>query len=532
MKKSFIVMLVVSLYIGPLTSGQTSPEKKGLEAITVDALKAQLGFLASDWTEGREAGEKGEYLASDYIASILQLAGVGPGGDFLKSPRPAGINVKPDRSYFQNFIIHKTEPGAGQVFQVKDISGNTTRITDFGYNTDFVLKPSYPSVEIEAPALFIGYGFRNDKLGYDDLAQVDIRGKVLLKITGIPEFARTLLTPEELADCVNQTEAYELMKGAAAVIEFNPSVTSVGNPEKKEFMNMAPAENWNDCTRPVSTYAIPGITIPDKLLKLNISARAANELLGETVNEMQTYIEKADSNKPCSLPVLAGKTVIIKTSVTMKQVAVRNVIGVIEGKDRESFIVLGAHYDHVGSRNGFIWNGADDNCSGTVGVMTLARAFMATGIKPERTIIIALWTAEETGLLGSRYFVKNPGFRIQDRCLYFNFDMISRYISEEQTSKIEMTYTNSVSMIKEITNNNLAKYGIDLKVDYKSSDDPPGGTDHRSFVNAGIPVIRYKAGHRVEYHTPYDEINTVDWDIMEKIIRLSFLNAWEMANKK
>lgn len=95
-----------------------------------------------------------------------------------------------------------------------------------------------------------------------------------------------------------------------------------------------------------------------------------------------------------------------------------------------------------------------------------------------------------------------------------------------------MTYTNSVSMIKEITNNNLAKYGIDLKVDYESSDDPPGGTDHRSFVNAGIPVIRYKAGHRVEYHTPYDEINTVDWDIMEKIIRLSFLNAWEMANKK
>ena len=88
--------------------------------------------------------------------------------------------------------------------------------------------------------------------------------------------------------------------------------------------------------------------------------------------------------------------------------AVRNILGIIEGKNPDKFIVLGAHYDHVGIGNGYIWNGADDNGSGTVGVMTIAKAIMATGEKPENSIIFAFWTAEEEGLLGSRYYVRNP----------------------------------------------------------------------------------------------------------------------------
>jgi Zn-dependent M28 family amino/carboxypeptidase len=157
---------------------------------------------------------------------------------------------------------------------------------------------------------------------------------------------------------------------------------------------------------------------------------------------------------------------------------------------------------------------------------------MATGEKPENSIVFAFWTAEEEGLLGSRYYVRNPDFPIANVKLNMNFDMISRYISDDEPKKVTMTYTSTFPWFRDITVSNLEKYGIDLLVDYQPSANPPGGTDHRSFVEVGIPIIRFKPGHREEYHTPLDETGTVDWDIMEKIIRICFADAWELANMK
>ena len=162
--------------------------------------------------------------------------------------------------------------------------------------------------------------------------------------------------------------------------------------------------------------------------------------------------------------------------------------------------------------------------------MTIARAIMATGEKPANSIIFAFWTAEEEGLLGSRYYVRNPALQVANLKLNMNFDMISRYISDDEPKKVTMTYTIAYPWFRDMTASNLEKYGIDLLVDYQPSADPPGGTDHRSFVEAGIPVIRFKPGHREEYHTPMDETGTVDWDIMEKIIKIGFADAWELAN--
>jgi Zn-dependent M28 family amino/carboxypeptidase len=184
----------------------------------------------------------------------------------------------------------------------------------------------------------------------------------------------------------------------------------------------------------------------------------------------------------------------------------------------------------MGMNRGYIWNGADDNGSGTVGVMTIAKAIMETGIRPEKTIIVALWTGEEQGLLGSHYFVKNLPFPLKNIRINVNFDMISRYIADDQPKKVVMTYTDTYRIFKDITVSNLEKYKIDLDVSYQPSNDPPGGTDHRSFVEAGLPIMRFKPGHREEYHTPSDEISTIDWDIMEKIVKISFANVWDLAN--
>jgi hypothetical protein len=108
--------------------------------------------------------------------------------------------------------------------------------------------------------------------------------------------------------------------------------------------------------------------------------------------------------------------------------------------------------------------------------------------------------------------------------------MISRYISDDDTKKVIMTFTDSFPGFRTLTEENLKKYGIDLTIDYQPMKDPSGGSDHRSFAAEGIPIMRFKPGHREEYHTPADEVNTVNWDIMEKIVKISFANVWELAN--
>jgi|WetSurMetagenome_2_1015567.scaffolds.fasta_scaffold00464_8 hypothetical protein len=528
-KISYLIIFLTFVLLSSIYS-QVTPVERGLRAINQEVIKAQLGFLASDWTEGRAAGEKGEFLAADYIASMLQLYGVEPAGDIIPVRNGTNDKLNTERSFFQNFVLLKTTPGDEQIFKVKTSDSKMYHTTTFTNNVDFTIRPTDPAIEIEAPVVFAGYGLICDKLNYNNFSKINVKGKFILKITGIPKFMQESLSSTEIETSARETESKLKAMGALGIVEFNPQSAVTGNPERKEFTNMAPSERYPLSGKSNVSYSIPGTKIPVNLIRIRISVKVANEILSGTGINLDDYIKKADSNEPFLLPPLPDKTVYLKTSVKTTQVSVRNVIGIIEGKSPEQIIILGAHYDHLGSGNGYIWNGADDNGSGTVGVMTLAKAIMETGKKPEKTIIIALWTAEEEGLLGSRYYVGHISYPVNNLRLNVNFDMISRYITEEEPRKVTMTYTSSFPVFKDITVSNLQKHGIDLIVDYQPSADPPGGTDHRSFVAAGVPIMRFKPGHREEYHTPLDEPETIDWDIMEKIVRISFANVWELAN--
>ncbi len=513
-------------------SGQEIPQEKGLRAINEAVLKAQLGFLASDWMEGRGTGEKGEYLASDYIASMLQLYGVKPGGDYPRRRLSALVHREDMRSYFQNFILLKTAPGDEHIMRVKSTEGRTVKTASFTYNVDFISRYAGSSAEIEAPVVFAGYGFKNDKIKYNDFSRLDVKDKFILRISGTPKFLTESLSASEIIASARETEAMLSNAGATGIIEFNPDLKVVGSPASPDFLNLSPSEKNPRAGRDYVDYSIPGEKYPDNLPRIIASVKAANEILKGTGISWDDYRKKADSNQPVNIPLIKDRTIFFKSEIKTSSVAVRNVIGIIEGNDPDQVIVLGAHYDHLGIYDGYIWNGADDNASGTVGILTLAKAIMETGVKPDKTIIIALWTAEEEGLLGSRYYVQNLTYPLKNLKMNLNFDMISRYISDDDRNKVIMTYTSSCSHFKDLTETNLKEYGIDVVVDYQPSENPPGGSDHRSFVAAGVPVMRFKPGHREEYHTPADETNTVNWDIMEKIVKLSFLNIWELANSK
>ncbi len=532
MKRHILLALILLISKTTLNYGQLTAVEKGLHTITTDRLKAQLEFLSSDWMEGREAGEKGAYLAADYIASMLKLYGIQPFGDYLSDLNRGNDFVKNERSYFQNFNLVKTVPGDEQVLKIKDSNNKMVRSVDMTRDVDFTIRPGYQSLEIEAPVVFAGYGYIDDSMNYNDFSKLDVRGKYILKIAGFPKFVLETLTWQKAASLRKEMESRYRSMGVAGVLEYDPKATVAGRPEMKEFMNMSPSERADLSGRPHSHLSLPAKNNPDNFIRIEVSVRTANEILRGSEINTDDYILRSDGKGKYTIPELKGKSVYLKTTVKNSLLAVRNVLGIIEGKNPDSFIVIGAHYDHIGKVNGYIWNGADDNGSGTVGVMSIAAAVSATGEKPENSIIFALWTAEEEGLLGSRYFVRNPEFPVNELKLNMNFDMISRYISDNEPNKVTMTYTSSFPWFRNITSDNIKKYGIDLDIDYQPSDDPPGGTDHRSFVEAGIPVIRIKSGHREEYHTPKDEAGTLDWDIMEKIVKIGFTDTWDLANAR
>ena len=532
MKYIYIPLTLLFLLASVELKGQGSPEEKGLKSINEDVIKAQMSFLASDWTEGRAAGEKGERLAADYIASMLQLCGVKPFGDMERAVFNRERTAEGGRTYFQNFTLLKTLPGDEQVLQVRTTEGKTVRITSYTHNVDFYLRPSDPSFEISAPVVFAGYAYKNEKLRYNDFLKLDLKGKFVLKISGFPKFLTEQMNDSERFREALKMDSVLRSMGAAGIIEFRPEMKVAGRPERPEYLDMSPSENYPSTGSPRASYQIPGDKIGDSPAKLSVSVKIANEILNGSGINLDDYINKADKNQQNTITPTLNKEIYLRTSVKTTQVAVRNIIGVIEGKKSDQFIVLGAHYDHMGIGNGYIWNGADDNASGTVGIMTLAKALKETGQQPDKTIIIALWTSEELGLLGSRYYVNNLNFPKENIKLNLNFDMISRYISDSEPGKVTMTYDSEYPYFRDITIANLQKHGIDLLVDYQPSDDPPGGSDHRSFVARGIPIMRFKPGHREEYHMPSDENDTLDWDIMEKIIKISFTNIWELANSE
>lgn len=491
-----------------------------------------MAFLASDWMEGRATGEKGDRMAGDYIASMLQIYGVKPFGDLIKTTNAGSESNRNEKSYFQNFVLLKTLPGNGNVLQIKSSEGKNVKTITLTENVDYTVWTADPAVEISAPVLFVGYGYRNDELKYNDFAKLDVKGKFILKLSGYPKFITE--KSKDLYNYRNLMKMDSLFRtmGVAGIIEFATDIKVTGRPESQDFLNMSPAEGTPRSGKPRASYSIPGDRINDSPKRIAVSLKVANEILKGTGIDLDAYVSKANNNQQYTVIQSAAKEIYLKTSVRTTQVAARNIIGIIEGKKSDEFIVLGAHYDHMGTGNGYLWNGADDNASGTVGVMTIARAITESGEKPEKSVIIALWDAEETGLLGSRYYVDNTGFPLKNIKLNVNFDMISRYISETEPNKVTMTYTDKYQFFKDMTASNLGKYRIDLNVDYQPSADPPGGSDHRSFVAKGITVMRFKPGHREEYHQPGDEISTLDWDIMEKIIKISYLNTWQLANSE
>lgn len=224
------------------------------------------------------------------------------------------------------------------------------------------------------------------------------------------------------------------------------------------------------------------------------------------------------------------------------EVKLQNVLGYIPGKNSSEIVIVGAHFDHLGIRvnetNDSIYNGADDNASGVSAVLQIARAFITSGEKPERTVMFGLWDGEEMGLLGSFHFVDDHFSYIPIPLTdpiaikgYINCDMIGRN-KDGDGAHVSVYYSDNTPILKDWIEQDIKSYHLKLIPDYPSLDDSPGGSDHMPFEQKGVPFIFLHTDLHPDYHKASDEADKINYDKVVDITKLAFLNLWNMANSK
>ncbi len=472
-------------------------------------MQVDVRFLADDARQGRGLGTKGLEEAGEYIARRFSDAGLEPAGD-------AG-------TFFQSFEVNVGAALEGDKAQALSIASRDLKLNQAWRPFAFS-----ESGEVEAEVVFVGYGISAPELGYDDYEGVDVAGKIVLALRHEPgrrDAASKFegAEPSRFSDLRYKAHMAR-QKGAAALIVINDPASHVTKAESD----------------PDDLHQFHGGSAQAGLLVAHVTWQGGGALLKDVAGldlvALQAEIDAKAS--PASKPT--GRSARIAVSIVREIARVRNVVGVLtpssqaeEKLSRHGALVVGAHYDHLGHggagslRPGTeaIHNGADDNASGASVVMELAEAMATRRETLKRRIYFVAFTAEEVGLKGSEYFVAHPPVEVGQIGAMINFDMVGRLREGSLT-------VGGVGTAREFEAL-LGAAGVEgLKLNLQR--DGFGPSDHSSFYAAKIPVLFMFTGAHSEYHTPDDDLETVNFEGMEQISILAFrlLNHLSHADER
>ncbi|MBS1682133.1 MAG: M28 family peptidase [Bacteroidetes bacterium] len=494
MKKYILgLALLLSHWVG----AQQDLAKQYAETITSSDLKENLSILASDALEGRNTGSRGQKMAAAYISNYFESIGLAApvnGSHYmpidLSSTRPGDIYVKVGTVRYSNF--------AEVLYNGATESGG----------------------EVSLEAVYVGKGTEAD------YAYLNVKDKaVVFYIDSLSFGMRALLRK-------NSTLATE--KGARMCL-----VVAGGKPEgfkmfagrMKGFMSGGSLS----LNKPDSNNPNKGMFLIDQTVASKIFNQPFEKLLKATTTDA--------AKKP--LAKIKPSRVVYQVAMETKIVKTENVLGYLEGTDKkDEVIVVSAHYDHIGiGGNGEdkINNGADDDGSGTVTVLQLAKAFTQAkkeGHGPRRSILFMTVTGEEKGLLGSEYYVEHPVYPLANTVADLNIDMVGRR-DPQHDGKPDYVYVigsdKLSSELHEINERNNKTYTqLDFDYTYNDQNHPDRlyyRSDHWNFAKNNVPIIFYFDGIHVDYHKPSDEVDKIDFDLLAKRGKSVFYTAWELANR-
>jgi hypothetical protein len=464
-------VVTLALLAGALQSSEIKPEK----------YLAHVKYLASPELKGRRTGSPELEKAASYISKQFHSAGLKPvGGSFLQE--------------FQ--ITAHTAVGSGN----KMILVVASRLKEIVDRQDYVPLNLSTNGETLGPIVFAGYGITAPEYQYDDYEKVDARGKVVMLLRHEPQEAneksvfagKNLTSHADIAAKIANAKLH----GAAAVLLVN------------DLPNHPADEDRLDKFSPVVGTEDYG------LVAVQLSVKYANELLGTAKQNLPGLVKMIDSDvKPHSFDLPADTSARMTIDISIEQRAVHNVMGFWPGETNE-YVIIGAHYDHLGlgdehslapSEKGSVHPGADDNASGTAGVIELARAIVHSG-KHKRGFLFLCFAGEEEGLLGSAYYTNHPTMPLSTAAAMINMDMIGRL----RDNKVYVGGVGTGSTFKPLVE--VASTAAGLKDDL-SEVGGYGGSDHMSFTMKSIPTLFFFSGLHGDYHKPsdtWDKINADD----------------------
>ncbi|MDB5191229.1 MAG: peptidase [Segetibacter sp.] len=507
MMKSYITGFL-SLAIGFYAGAQTNVEKYAA-TITAADLKSQLTIVAGPAMEGRETATEGQQKAAAYIASQFQQFGL--------KPAPGTSNYQQLYPLYYDTVTNASLTINGKAYK---------------FGEDFLsLAQNNETKNLKGKqVIFVGYGISDST--YDDYKGKNVKGKVVIMFAGEPRrdsislITNTTRASKWTFPGLSVKAAAAASKGAVAVIIVNPNAPGI-RPET--------VTRRTNITYP---RAAAGKTVNT----FSVSQAVASELL--TQNVFDGLLAKAKAGAQ-----LQDENVKVKKKVLYNFAEQRfaksssNVVGYIEGTDKkDEYVILTAHYDHLGKRGNVIFNGADDDGSGTVSVIEMAEAFAkakAEGNGPRRTMVFMTVSGEEKGLWGSEYYGDNPLFPLAKTSVNLNTDMVGRIDPTrkegDSTNYVYIIGDDKISTdLAKVTDQVNEKY-VKLELDRRFNANDPNRyyyrSDHYNFAKKGVPIIFYFNGTHADYHRATDTIDKINFDVMTKRVHLVFHTAWEMANR-
>lgn len=521
----FVRVAAFTLILGNLvTTTQAQAPNKALDfvkTITATDLEKHLRVLAADDMEGRETGTPGQKRAADYIAR--QFA-----SDGLKPIVPAADGKT---AYTQPFNLYKKTWGE---FYLK-VGGQTLSYPTAFATNGLVSIPTETAYE----TVFVGYGISD--ANYDDYASLDVKGKAVVLLDGVPTLTGRSLADASKWDGAKGVQAKTVLakdKGAAQI--FIISSESPTGFKQLLVQRSAMQGRFNRLSLKPGAENISSVGV------FVVSQETGATLLSSNQANLKKVSETITETGKTAAGTLKGQ-VSIKAERKEEAVQTENVMGYIEGSDKkDEVVIVSAHYDHIGiSPNGQINNGANDDGSGTVSVLEIAQAFQQAkdaGNGPRRSMLFLTVTGEEKGLLGSQYYADmSPVLPLANTVCDLNIDMVGRVDDLHQGKADSTNYiyaigsdklSSDLHKISEAVNQQYVHMGLDYK--YNDPNDSQRiyyRSDHYNFAKNRIPIIFYFNGLHADYHRPTDDVDKVNFQLAEKSARLVFLTAWDIANR-
>jgi Zn-dependent M28 family amino/carboxypeptidase len=540
MRRLFLIFLLVGTLVLPLPQtraqrkrGQTTAApvtlatQRGADKITATQMRDYLTFIASDEMEGRDTPSRGLDTTAKFIAMNLSRWGLKPAGD--------------DGSYLQHIALRRGRVDAAQTHV--EFNGQSLAVGE-----DYI--PTSTAGSASSPLVFAGNGWFVKSKNIDAYKDIDAKGKIaviFVSPNAPPRGVRFSDLRGKQGDEWMNSADYARKQGVAGLV-YVPDFQYLANWDRNRQRTMERGVTVVEKFTQQNGPAVPAIIASPKL---------ANAIFqGEKQTATQLFEQSYGGTSealPAAFALSTEKKLSLNVALKNETLSTQNVVGIWEGSDpvlKDEYVAMGAHYDHLGTGtpvNGdSVFNGADDDGSGTTALLAMAEALSRTSPRPKRSTLFVWHCGEEKGLWGSRYFTENPTIPLDHVVTQLNIDMIGRSKKDGDTNPRNKSLTGPDSIyvigstmmstelgeLSQAVNKSYLNLTFDLR--YDDPADPNRfffRSDHFNYAQKGIPIIFFFDGEHEDYHQLGDSADKIDYQKMEKVTRTVYMMLWEVSNR-